>query len=698
MTDTSVAAATPAPRARPGHAAPGPGVTRAAAPERHRRDIEGLRAVAVLLVVAYHCGVPYLTGGYVGVDVFFVISGFLITGLLLREAGRTGRVSIRRFYARRALRLLPASTVVVVVTMAAAALWLPPLRLTAILSDALHTTIYSMNWRLAAVGTDYLNADAEPSPLQHFWSLAVEEQFYLVWPLLLLVVVRRGGRGLGTVLAVLTAGSLLLSVWQTRHNAGWAYFGAHTRAWELGVGALLAVGAAHLGRIGPRVSRALTGCGLAAIVISAFGYTASTPFPGYAALLPVLGAAAIIAGGCATRPDQPGLLGLPALQGIGRLSYSWYLWHWPALLIAPYALGHPLATWENVAVALGALLLAGLTYACVENPVRHLAALRDRPWRGIGVGAALSLVAAGLCALIAFTAGHASGISTYKAAPLTDAGGLGQSLAAAVAMPAVPRNLTPRLAKAADDKPRIYRERCSGAFDDAEVKTPCAYGDLASPTTVVLFGDSHAGHWFPAMEAIAKRRGWKLVMVTKSACSAADTLIYEDALKREFTECVQWRRAAWQHIRSLEPAIVVMASTAPSAEALKVTGTQDQAWVDAWKRSVAAVSGPGTRVYFINDTPWQAGSMPNCLSAHLDDPLVCARSRKAAVNVPQRRRLVMTAVRAQGATVIDPLPWFCTASRCPGIVGNILVYKDQHHMTTAYSRFLAPLLSARLKP
>ncbi|AGZ45534.1 putative acyltransferase [Actinoplanes friuliensis DSM 7358] len=695
MTEMSIAPVAPAPRGRTRPAGPRPPVAAAPEPARHRRDIEGLRAVAVLLVVAYHCGLPFVTGGYVGVDVFFVISGFLITGLLLREAQRSGTVSIPRFYARRALRLLPASTVVVVVTVAAAALWLPPLRLAGILSDALHTTIYAMNWRLAAVGTDYLNADADPSPLQHFWSLAVEEQFYLVWPVLLLIVIRRGGRGLSTVLSVLTAGSLLVSVWQTQHNAGWAYFGAHTRAWELGAGALLAVGAARLTRLQPGVARALTGAGLVAIVVSAFVYTASTPFPGYAALLPVLGTTAVIAGGCA-RPA--GLLGLPVLQGIGRLSYSWYLWHWPVLLLTPYAVGRDLEVWENVALALGALLLAGLTYALVENPMRNLAGLRDRPWHGIGVGAALSLGAAGLCALIAFTAAHAGGVSTYRAAPLTDAGRLQQSLAAASKMPAVPRNLTPKLENAAKDKPQIYRDKCSPAFDDAEVKTPCAYGDLTSPTTVVLFGDSHAGHWFPALETVAKQRRWKLVMVTKSACSAADTLIYEDALKREFTECVQWRKAAWRHIRALRPAMVVMASTAPSTELLEVTGTQEQAWVDGWKRSVDQVSAPGTKVYFINDTPWQNGPVPECLSAHLDDPAACGRSRATAVNVPERRAQVIAAVRAEGATVIDPLPWFCTDSRCPVVVGNVLVYKDQHHITTAYSRFLAPLLSVRLKP
>ncbi|WP_212992093.1 acyltransferase family protein [Actinoplanes auranticolor] len=688
----STAPVTPAPRRhRPTGA--GPGVAPVPEPARFRRDIEGLRAVAVLLVVAYHCGLPFIGGGYVGVDVFFVISGFLITGLLLREAQRTGRISIPRFYARRALRLLPASTVVMVATVAASALWLPPLRLSEIVSDALHTSIYAMNWRLAAIGTDYLSAESAPSPLQHFWSLAVEEQFYLVWPLLLLLVVRRGGRGLTTVLAVLTAGSLAVSIWQTRHNAGWAYFGAHTRAWELGAGALLAIGADRLRRLPPLPAKLLIGSGLAAVVVSALSYTAATPFPGYAALLPVLGTAAVIAGGCA-RPA--GLLGVPVLQGIGRLSYSWYLWHWPVLLIAPFALGRQLTTWENVLVALGALMLAALTYALVENPVRHLVALRDRPWRGLTAGAAVSVLAAGLCVLITVLVGGTGGTG-YRAPALTGVAKLQQNLALAAGMPAVPANLTPALAAAAKDKPRLYADKCSPAFADPEVKTPCAYGDLTSDTTVVLFGDSHAGHWFPALEAIARQRHWKLVVVTKSACSAADVVIYEDALKRRFTECVQWRRSAWRHIRSLRPAKVIMASTLPNAPLLDVTGSLDDAWSAAWRRSLDAVKGPGTEVYYVNDTPWQARNVPDCLSAHLDDPAACARSRADAVQFRKRRALIAGVARAEGATVIDPLPWFCTATTCPVIVGNLLVYKDQHHITTAYSRLLVPLLAEALR-
>jgi peptidoglycan/LPS O-acetylase OafA/YrhL len=697
VTEISTAPLAPAPR-RHRPTGGGPGVTPAPEPARHRRDIEGLRAVAVLLVVAYHCGLPFVGGGYVGVDVFFVISGFLITGLLLREAQRTGRVSIPRFYARRAMRLLPASAVVVVATVAATALWLPPLRLSEIVSDALHTSIYAMNWRLAAIGTDYLSAEAAPSPLQHFWSLAVEEQFYLVWPLLLLLVVRRGGRGLTTVLAVLTAGSLAVSIWQTQHNAGWAYFGAHTRAWELGAGALLAVGATALRRLPPLGAKLLTGGGLGAVVVSALSYTAATPFPGYAALLPVLGTAAVIAGGCA-RPA--GLLGAPVLQSIGRLSYSWYLWHWPALLIAPYALGRPLASWENVLVAVGALVLAALTYALVENPVRHLAGLRDRPWRGLGAGAAISVIAAVVCVVIG-SATQVAGAGTYRAAALDpatfDLHRLPATIAESVNLPSVPGNLTPELDRAAKDKPRYYREGCSGDFADAEVKKPCAYGDLSSPTTVVLFGDSHAGHWFPALEAAARQWHWKLVVVTKSACTAADGIIHLPQLKREFTECGQWRRDAWRYTRSLRPAMVVVASTYPSNELLGVTGSQDDAWAAAWKRSIGQLSAPGSKVFFVNDTPWMAGSAPDCLSAHADEPSACVRDRTSAVNMPERRRLLEDTARAAGATVIDPMPWFCTPAQCPPVIGNILVYRDQHHITTAYSRLLAPLLADALQP
>ncbi|GAB1693946.1 acyltransferase family protein [Krasilnikovia sp. M28-CT-15] len=673
----------------------GPPGPRAAAPPRHRRDIQGLRAVAVLLVVAYHCGAPLIGGGYVGVDVFFVISGFLITGLLLREVRETGRICVPAFYARRALRLLPAATVVIVATVAMSVLWLPPLRLPDILADAWHTAGYTMNYRLAVTGTDYLSAETDPSPLQHFWSLAVEEQFYLLWPPLLLAVVRVRRVPVAAVLGGLTAASFLFSVWQTPHDTVWAYFGTHTRAWELGAGALLALGAGAAVRLGPRAARALTTAGLAAIAAAAVMFTEATPFPGYAALVPVLGAAAVIAGGCAR---QAPLLARPALQAVGRLSYSWYLWHWPVLAVLPFALGHPAARWQNALAALTALVLAALTYGLVENPVRRLPLLRRRPWYGIGAGLAMSALCVTLCAVL--TSAAAVGGGGYRAEPLplaeSDAEALHQAIAAAVDLPAVPANLAPSLAQAARDEPRFYADGCGSSLREDMVKTPCEYGDVTSATTVVLFGDSHAGHWFPALEAVARQRHWKLVVVVKSACSAADIAIYEPRLKRRFDECLRWRKAAYQRVHELHPALIILGSVGPSGHLLGVPD-QGTGWVDAWRHTVRQVSAPGTKVYFINDTPWQV-NVPECLSQHQDDPGACVHARSQVIRQPATRARVTAAVRALGASIIDPLPWFCTATRCPGVVGNILVYKDQHHISTVYSRLLAPLLSAELAP
>ena len=243
-----------------------------------RSDIEGLRAVAVGLVLLGHAGIGFFAGGYVGVDVFFVISGFLITSLLLKEVGQTGRISIPRFYARRAVRLLPASTVVLLATVLGAWLWLSPLRFRHIAGDVITSALYSVNFRLALDGTDYFAAAAQPSPVQHFWSLAVEEQFYVVWPLLIIAATwaaARLGRGAAsTVAAVLipvVAASFVLSVTETHRSAPWAYFGSHTRAWELGVGALLAVAGSRLAVVSARrrLAMALSWVGLAAIVVAA---------------------------------------------------------------------------------------------------------------------------------------------------------------------------------------------------------------------------------------------------------------------------------------------------------------------------------------------------------------------------------------------------------------------------------------------
>jgi peptidoglycan/LPS O-acetylase OafA/YrhL len=357
-----------------------PVATRAAGPSlKFRPDIEGLRAVAVAAVVLFHAGVPGVGGGYIGVDVFFVISGFLITSLMMREVATTGGLSLLRFYGRRARRILPASSVVLVAVILAGYHWLGFLRGDEIASDGRWAALFASNLNFAAQGVDYLQSQAAPSPLQHFWSLAVEEQFYFVWPALLALLIWLGLRhATPAVLALLVAGSLACSIWQAD---AWSYFSPATRAWELGAGCLLALVADRFDRIPAGLSAAMAGVGLAGIVVAALSFDDGTPFPGYAAALPVVATMLVLAG----RGDA--LLGTAPLRRLGRISYPLYLWHWPVLMIGEQAHG-PLPGLARAGLVLLSVVLAALTYALVENPVRRSGRLR-RPWATAGLAALL---------------------------------------------------------------------------------------------------------------------------------------------------------------------------------------------------------------------------------------------------------------------------------------------------------------------
>jgi peptidoglycan/LPS O-acetylase OafA/YrhL len=627
----------------------------------HRRDVEGLRAIAVLLVVLYHCGVPFLPGGYVGVDVFFVISGYLITGLLSAEYAATGRIVIVRFYARRMRRLLPAALLVTAVTVLAGYRFLSPLRAPQVALDALTTTLYGVNYRLAAAGVEYLNVDAAPSPLQHFWSLAVEEQFYLVWPVVVLVAY--GGRR--WIVPAVLVGSLALAMWQTTANPTWAYFGLHTRAWELAAGALVAM-------IGGRLPREYALLGLGAIGLAATAFTDRTAFPGYAAVLPVAGTVLVLLA-------RSRVLDAAPLQAIGRLSYSWYLWHWPFLVFG----GGP-----KLLLAAAALVTAAVTYGLVENPIRRR---RFPPRATVAAGLVVTLLAAlGYAGITRLPAAEPPGV---PAPPLVSLGpaNLGATPAA------VPANLTPPLRRAALDQPRLYRDGCNSAFTDPTIRKPCAYGDRGSATTVVLFGDSHAGAWFPALAAIAEQRRWRLVVVTKSACSVASVRVFHEKLNRPFTECVRWRESAWNYIASLRPSMVVMASAAAGGGLSDLASDVDAAWTAGWARSAYLLSHSHARLYYLEDTPYQPRPVPDCLAEHPAATASCATDRASALPNPRRRAMVSAEMRRRGVTVIDPTSWFCTTSSCPVIVGNVLVYRDISHVTATYARLLAPLLSPYLR-
>jgi peptidoglycan/LPS O-acetylase OafA/YrhL len=679
--------------------------------QRFRPDVEGLRAVAIVLVVLYHVHAGLAPGGYVGVDVFFVISGFLITGQLVRELRADGRISFVAFYARRARRILPAATLTLIVTAVASALLLDPLAAKRALDDVLPAIYFGANFHFAAQGADYFNAGLSPSPIQHFWSLAVEEQFYIVWPLLLVVsslvwlrVRRRSGReqarrpvigAVAVVLAVLAAISLMASIRQTATSPSWAYFSIVTRAWELAVGAVVALALPLVARLDRRLAIPLSWVGLGCIALAAALFSDTTPYPGDSALLPVLGTAAVICGGSALASRRFGaeaLLRTPPFQRVGAWSYSWYLWHWPALVLAPAVLGHSLSEIQAVAVAVVSLVIAVTSFVLLERPIRRLQIVVRRPALGLSAGGVLAASAIAIVVL----SGSLVGPLVSKAAPsrLTvpyKLASLRADLIAGARTIEVPSNLRPPLSAMASGLPRIIADGCELGFGRDQIK-PCIYGDRGSHTTVVLFGDSHAGHWFDALNWISNRRHWRLVVITKDGCTPAEVTFRDDPNSL----CARWREKAKARIARLHPALVIVSWARWREPLASQKAGVPTGYGGAWQDGLAAIfqflRRSAKQVIFISDTPYPQGSAPDCVAGHLSDVRPCTTKRSDGTVLPAIKAAELRIAKQEQINSIDPTSWFCAPKVCPVIVGNILVYHDKSHMTTEWSRFIAPVL------
>ncbi|MDV3130391.1 acyltransferase [Mycobacterium sp. 21AC1] len=675
-----------------------------------RPDIEGLRAVAVVAVVLFHAGVPGVTGGFIGVDVFFVVSGFLITGLLWREASGTGTVRLASFYAARARRLLPAAAVVLVATSVAAAVLLPPLQARNVLGDTIASALYLGNYRFAVEGTDYLSADIAPSPLQHYWSLGVEEQFYLLWPALILGtawLLTRAGRSTrsatpyAVVLLAVAGGSLALALAWTQTLPAWAFFSLPSRAWELAVGGLIALTASQWRKL-PSVCAAVVGWGgLTLILVTCTQLGESTPYPGTAALLPVLGTALVIGAGCATPDLGVGrLLSKPTMRAVGRLSYSWYLWHWPALLLAPALFGVELGVAGRLAMVMMSLGLAILTLHLIENPARFAATLRASAWRSLAVGATATGVAvcAGLVLLAIRPVPTGSGppavpIAAVEAKPsptqpqaVTPQDQLRTAVAADLG--AVPSNLTPPLDNIA--KPEPFVNGCVLSWRDV-AQPECASGDTGSATTVALIGDSHAAMWQPALEPVAQQHGWRLETLAKVTCPLMKLPIVSPYLAREFTECKQWRASVLARVAKERPALIVLDMARRYGADFGFV-SYDQTWLDSLTRLVSQLRGTGAKVVVLGPVPDPHSTVPTCLSEHMNDVAACSPERSVAMN-DNGIAAEATAVQAGGGQYANLGEFFCTDRRCPVIVGITLVFRDDNHITGEYAQLMSPVLA-----
>jgi peptidoglycan/LPS O-acetylase OafA/YrhL len=696
---------------------------------RFRPDIEGLRAVAVLAVVLFHADVPGVGGGYVGVDVFFVISGFLITGLLWREVNATGSVGLRRFYGARARRLLPASAAVGVITMIGTALLLPPLQVRTAIGDGIASALYVGNYRFVLRGVDYFASHVPASPFQHYWSLGVEEQFYLVWPALIIATawlirrVRRRTKAEATssqrpylvVLALVAAVSFALSFGATYVAPAAAFFSLPTRAWQLAIGGLVALTVVQWQRLSPRAGAIIGWAGLALILLACTRLSATTLYPGVAALLPTLGAALVIGAGCA-RPVQGcgRVLGLSPMRAIGRISYSWYLWHWPVLVLAPALMSHPLGLAARVFAALISGGLAMLTLRFIENPLRFAAPLRRSAGGSLAVGGAATAVAVcvGLALLLVVPTpvgrGAPAATSTFAAAPVpagSDAAAydaavqhafaqVQAAVAASADLKAVPSNLNPPLADAGAEKKALEFNGCLRTpFQSGQPE--CVTGDTASPTTVALVGDSHAAMWNPALQSVASQRHWRLELLSKGACPLLD-LPVNNPLRRlleDFEHCEEWRGQIMARLRAEHPRLVVVSMWRGYGADESLTGfnAYDTAWIDGLTRFVQQLRGIGAKVLVLGPVPDPHFVVPICLSGYLDDVAACTPSRSTAVN-QSGIAAESAATTSGGGQYADVTGLLCTTDRCPVIVGNTLVYLDENHLTLEYSRVLGPVV------
>jgi peptidoglycan/LPS O-acetylase OafA/YrhL len=704
---------------------------RRSAQKDFRPDIEGLRGFTLLAILGFHAEVPGVSGGFVGPDVFFIISGFVITGQLWRELSSTGTLGLRRFYGARARRLLPVSATIGVAITIASAILLPPLQARTVMGDGIASALYVGNYWFILRGVNYFATHVPPSPFQHYWTLGVEEQFYLLWPAMLIGAVwlvqrvrRRTGaeatsskRPYVLLLALITAASFVLSFVATYVVPAAAYFSLPTRAWDLSIGALVALTADQWRRLPPRAA-AITGWGgLALLLLACNQFSPATLYPGSAALLPMLGTVLVIGAGCATPSQGCGrVLAWSPMRAIGRVSYSWYLWHWPVLVLAPPLLGHPLGLGGRLIAVLVSGGLGFLTLRYIENPLRYAAPLRRSPRRSLALGGAFTALAAcvgvALLQVMPAPVGHGTPAAalTLAAAPVPAGSEIGAydtavqnafaEMQAAVGgfvdVKAVPSNLKPPLADAAAEKKALEFNGCLRTpFQSGQPE--CATGDTASATTVALVGDSHAAMWKPALQQVAEQRHWRMELLSKGACPLLD-LPVTNPLRRlvELVEhCEQWRSQVIERLQAEHPRLVVVSMWRGYGVDESLTGFRpyDPKWIDSLTRLVQQLRGTGAKVLVLGPIPDPHFVVPICLSSHLDDVAACTPSKSTAVN-ESGIAAEAAATTNGGGHYADVTDLFCTPDRCPVIVGNTLVYLDENHQTFEHSRLLAPAIGA----
>lgn len=649
-----------------------------------RPEIMALRAFALVAVLTHHFFPARSPGGFAGLDVFFVISGFLVTEIVVRARERDGRFSIAAFLARRARRILPAATVVLAAILIGMVVFAPISEWRRIALEALSSALFVENWHLIASSLVYAGPDTA-TPLQHYWTLAVEVQFYLVWAAMLVLVLGRTGaprrRAVTVAIAAVVGLSFAASVVWCAIDPSTGYLSTVTRIWELAAGGLLAITLRSVPRA--LVGVPLAAVGWAALVGTVLLFSTSMAWPGWLAVVPVAGAALVIAGGVS--PDAPRPVRLVndnvIVRTLADISYAVYLWHWPLLVFADRILGHAPGTAEKLALVATSLLLGWLTTVLVERPVRFGPLASSRP---------RTVLVAGLVATAVVTAPSAAVVATMqRVSDLYGATAVAESSflcdGAEALTPGVDCVDGPYIGLRPDplgDWEQIsvlHGMGCAQGIDSAEVLS-CDFGDPERAHRVALVGDSHAMKLWAPLQLLAEQQGWQLVTYLRSQCEF--TAVSGDG----DLSCQTWRAGVAERLNDDGPWDAVVTT---GASALTGGSGFDAAFAGTWSPFVDA----GTALVVVRDVPYLTQSVRDCIVDSLDDLSACDRPRAEAL---LEDALAKTAARA-GIGVIDLTDRFCDASTCFSVIGGVITHRDGDHITDDFARTLAPTLGARLE-
>ncbi|MFE4951888.1 acyltransferase family protein [Leifsonia sp. NPDC056665] len=671
-----------------------------------RADIQAMRALAVGIVVLYHLWPDKLPGGFIGVDVFFVISGFLITSHLLRSVGQERPLRfLAGFYARRIRRLAPAAATVLAFVLAATVAFLPVTTWLNTARQVIASALFVENWVLAGDSVDYLASDNAPSAVQHFWSLSVEEQFYIFWPLLILIAtviaVRLRSRRavVPVVIGAVIVLSLAWSMYETINDPAAAYFVTPTRIWQLAAGGILAFVTVRP----PRLRLILPWVGVAVIAVGSFALSAAMPYPGELALVPVVGAALVIVGGggSGSRLSVDRVTRFRPIQWLGDTSYSIYLWHWPLIVLLPAILSVQLGSVLKLAIVALTLLLAWGSYEWIENSVRRNAFLASRPLRSFAVGvAALALIITpSVMVMDTSAAAMAQSVEALESTAASSTSCLG---AAALDHPACGNPWgsanASLIAGASKDEPLPWKDDCANS-EGAASHSLCVYGDTTASSTVLLWGDSHSGAWAPAFDTAGKLGHFKVIVAMRYACPStqvAPIATTEHAIDpAQQANCLE--RNQWV-LRSVAPRADQVVLANMSTHYTFPGGSSHQA--DGYAATLDGLAKLKRPVAMLQDLPLTGATPalqrdgPACLNAHAGNCTNPA-THALATNAVEKSLLA----RGYGNTLryVPTADRFCHSGTCYYAIGGVSVYFDTSHLSNTYSASLGPWLVRALR-